>query len=663
MIMRHLFSFLTLTALLPSLLSSCGHQGTGERPSDIDVAELLIQNHKDSFYLYPDETVRHLTAVRKQLSDSSALGRIDLMLGVVSLYRGDRTVLDSQSRWVGAYCAAHPDDHALAGLYWNNIGLAEMMTGGRDSAIKCFTTSWREMELACDTTRACEGSINLAGLLRERGDMAAAVGVLRDAALLGNNCDRVLLTTRFAVRYMQAAIYSDIYSFGLADSCFRAAAKLMDHATPSDKYMFYNARGNRYFFDRRYDKAWADFVESEKLARQLRNKALEAIALSNMGEVLHGQGRNREALPLLLSAERAMKEAGAGSAQPVAYLNDLMASVLTCLGDREGAAQRFRDTDTAAIADNPKYMMTHYERLADYYRLQGDNARAYDCLQRARDYESRFRDKIFTEQLAEAQLRYQRDLKVMVQETELQRQRKHVTNLRVGFVLIVLVAVFVVAFVVWSQRRKRQLLLLRFQKQLTQLSLQNIRNRLSPHFIMNVLGRELSVGNEGIARLIKFIRQNLMLVSKTVIPLEEEIDFVNTYVELERKSLSRDFVYACDVDDAIDVKATLVPAMILQVFVENAVKHGLRGQQGEVFLRVSVTQDSRGIGFCVDNNGSDAQTPEGTHTGLSVVRQTVDLFNKHNQQPILLDYGPRENGLWHVEISIPTGYNFMNLKD
>lgn len=207
------------------------------------------------------------------------------------------------------------------------------------------------------------------------------------------------------------------------------------------------------------------------------------------------------------------------------------------------------------------------------------------------------------------------------------------------------------------------MLLLQYQRQLTQLSLQNIRNRLSPHFVMNVLGRELSMDNEGVARLVKFIRQNLMLVEQTVIPLSEELDFVNTYVELERKSLPTDFAYSCHVDASIDVGQLQVPAMLLQVFVENAVKHGLRGQQGSMFLRVDVLKADGGIMVTIDNNGSDAQSDTGTHTGMSLVRQTVDLFNRYNQEPVRFDSGLRDAGVWHVEIFIPTGYKFRNMKE
>lgn len=660
--MRHL-PLLPALAVSVVFLLSCSRQGAGDPPSDIAVAERVISVHKDSLYTDPQETMRHLSAVRRQLTDSSAVFRLDLIIDITRLLQGDGKAFDDTRRRVGRFCTLHPDDHALTGLYWNACGIADMVAGRRDAAIDGFRASWRELAAAQDTARACDVSINLASLLREKGETADAAGVLQDASILSRKGGRVPATIRFAIRYMLAAVYADMNSFGMADSWFREAARLLPQASVNDQYMFHNARGNRYFFDKQLLKAWADFTESKRLAAQLHSPVLTAIAESNLGEVLHSEGHDRQAMPLLLNAERTLKDGGVSDAQSAAYLNDLIASTTAHAGDRAAAARRFRATDTTAIADNPRYMMTHYERLADYYHLCGDDARAYGSLRQARRCESMFRNKIFTEQMADAQQRYRRDRKVMSQELELEQQRKRVEGLRMGIIFIVVFSLVVVGGVVWSQRRKRQLLLLQYQRQLTQLSLQNIRNRLSPHFVMNVLGRELSMDNEGVARLVKFIRQNLMLVEQTVIPLSEELDFVNTYVELERKSLPTDFAYSCHVDASIDVGQLQVPAMLLQVFVENAVKHGLRGQQGSMFLRVDVLKADGGIMVTIDNNGSDAQSDTGTHTGMSLVRQTVDLFNRYNQEPVRFDSGLRDAGVWHVEIFIPTGYNFRNMKE
>lgn len=265
--------------------------------------------------------------------------------------------------------------------------------------------------------------------------------------------------------------------------------------------------------------------------------------------------------------------------------------------------------------------------------------------------------------MAEAHQRYLRDKKVTEQNIEIERQKEHSENLWRLVGIVIIVAIVFIVVIVLAAKRKRQLMQLRFRGVLTRLSLQNIRNRLSPHFIMNVLGREVSPDNEGVVRLIRFIRQNLSLVDHGVITLKDELDFVNTYIELERKSLTKDFTYTCEISKDIDIETAQIPAMMIQLFVENAVKHGLRGQQGSLFLKVAIAKNDDCINITVDNNGSQAQGSEfGSHTGLKVIRQTLDLYNKNNVKPASLEYGLQEGGVWHVSIRIPNGYEFINSK-
>lgn len=384
--MRYLL--LPIVVVLMLSLASCSRQSTGTKPTDIQIAETLIYNHQDSFYTNPQEAEQHLTRVLKQLSDTSARKRLQLFIGMERMFQGDNQGFQKNIDDVRQYCQSHPDDKSLSGLYWNDCGIANMLSGNRDSAITCFESANHDFVLAKDTARAGDVSINLAGLLRERGDMAWAARVLQQALVLLQGKSKRPATIRFAVLYMLGAVYSDMYSFNIADTYFKQAAQNIGDANLNDQYMFYNARGNRYFFGKKYTQAWNDFSESKKIAQQLNNPAFVAIAESNQGEILHNQGKNSQAMPLLLNAEQTIAKSGGGDPRSAAYLNDLIASVMAHNGDLSGARARFRSTDTSAIAKEPRYMMTHYERLADFHHLTGDNASAYNDLEQARLYES-----------------------------------------------------------------------------------------------------------------------------------------------------------------------------------------------------------------------------------------------------------------------------------
>lgn len=81
-------TFLIL-AIAAILLSSCSRNSTEGKHSDIELAEILIYNHQDSFYTNPKDTENHLTSAMKHLKDGSAKGRLSLFIGMARLFQGD----------------------------------------------------------------------------------------------------------------------------------------------------------------------------------------------------------------------------------------------------------------------------------------------------------------------------------------------------------------------------------------------------------------------------------------------------------------------------------------------------------------------------------------------------------------------------------------------
>ena len=115
--------------------------------------------------------------------------------------------------------------------------------------------------------------------------------------------------------------------------------------------------------------------------------------------------------------------------------------------------------------------------------------------------------------------------------------------------------------------------------------MENIRNRVSPHFIFNVLNREINSHSNGYSenmrQLVKLMRRNLELTEHLCVTLDEELDFVHTYIDLERKSMGDTFALSLHVDKTIDLTREILPSMMIQIPVENAIKHALREKQGK----------------------------------------------------------------------------------
>lgn len=220
-------------------------------------------------------------------------------------------------------------------------------------------------------------------------------------------------------------------------------------------------------------------------------------------------------------------------------------------------------------------------------------------------------------------------------------------------------------------KRRRDREQWRMQTAMTSLRLENIRNRISPHFIFNVLNREVNLHRDesesrNLMGLIKMFRRNLEMTDSLSVSLADELDFVNTYIELEKGSLGALFSYELNIDKTLQLDTVYVPSMLLQIPVENAIKHGLRLKEGKRMLQICITRKSEAVEVIIcDNGGGYHKTSanRGTGTGMKVITQTIQLLNSYNRYPIVMtinnvSVGDGETGC-EVRFVLPLHYSFQ----
>ncbi|MEZ4998680.1 MAG: histidine kinase [Bacteroidales bacterium] len=154
-----------------------------------------------------------------------------------------------------------------------------------------------------------------------------------------------------------------------------------------------------------------------------------------------------------------------------------------------------------------------------------------------------------------------------------------------------------------------------------------IRNQIEPHFTLNVLnaigGLYLTEENRQQAdyifgRYASLIRQTVITSDKVIISLEDELEFVSNYIDIERFRAGNSFEYLVETDPAIDM-AMRIPRMLIYTLAENSVKHGLRRRAEGGVLRISAGLNGGHVSVIVEDNGpglaSDGSSPTGTGKG------------------------------------------------
>lgn len=190
----------------------------------------------------------------------------------------------------------------------------------------------------------------------------------------------------------------------------------------------------------------------------------------------------------------------------------------------------------------------------------------------------------------------------------------------------------------WVAYSRKQML--RNRISVMQLKLTSARNRINPHFVFNVLNNSIAGGRVAhetgeLLELTRLIRTNLDMSCRMTVSLADELEFVRRYIDVERPLLEPGFTFAADVSDAVDPTAVQVPSMFLQILVENAIVHGLKGRDGDKRLHIGVERDGNATAISVEDNGPgfDARAmSQRKGTGLGIITQTVAVINEYGSR-------------------------------
>ena len=182
------------------------------------------------------------------------------------------------------------------------------------------------------------------------------------------------------------------------------------------------------------------------------------------------------------------------------------------------------------------------------------------------------------------------------------------------FWLTVLAGISAITFIVTSLRakavRKKERERAKHEKELLEMEARALRAQMNPHFIFNCMNSikaliqddEKQRSIDYLTTFSKLIRTLFQNSDKRQITLYDEIETCRLYTQLEAMRLNGNLNYIFDIDPNIDLKSVMVPALIIQPFIENAIWHGIVPKNaGEITIRIKASANS--VTCTVDDNG------------------------------------------------------------
>lgn len=199
-------------------------------------------------------------------------------------------------------------------------------------------------------------------------------------------------------------------------------------------------------------------------------------------------------------------------------------------------------------------------------------------------------------------------------------------------VIIIAGVAFATTLYVIKKGNKKRLLEQQQQRNTAKLQLNSIRSQLNPHFLFNALSgiqnlmnkNEIDHANKYLSKFARLTRN--VLNDKELISLSQEKTLLDDYLQMEQ--LRFGFTYEISTSESLDIDNIEIPSMLLQPFVENAVKHGISKKATDGKIGIHFSEKVNDLILSVKDNGNGFNTEKkNTGLGLSLSSSRIELLN------------------------------------
>jgi sensor histidine kinase YesM len=298
-----------------------------------------------------------------------------------------------------------------------------------------------------------------------------------------------------------------------------------------------------------------------------------------------------------------------------------------------------------------------HEALAEVYNALGQYQRAYENHVAYK----KFYDEIFNEKNTkkitrlEYQYKYQKEL-TLASQRELQLSKKVEASNKslaqsqrqtllavIGFLVFLLCAGLVI---VWLILRANKL-----ERKRAQVEQKLLRSQMTPHFIFNslsilqgiILNKEYKKAIHYLSKFSRLLRNVLENSRDKIVSLDNELKVIENYLVVQNLGASQPYDYSINLDQHIDPQSILIPPMMIQPFVENAIEHGFVGKKDNKQIKVNIGFANQALTCAVVDNGVGiskkllTQNEEKKSLATTITSERLKIFSKEFKVKTAID--------------------------
>jgi len=311
-----------------------------------------------------------------------------------------------------------------------------------------------------------------------------------------------------------------------------------------------------------------------------------------------------------------------------------------------------------------EFRMDAFEVLSRLYHKTGNNDSAYHYLEQYTILKDSANNKQYLWKLNKQLYEYKKEAEEQRKNSQinlLKKENQLKNSLIIGVLLLLLLGAFVFRYLLLKRKNEK----LQMRKDLEvhrlesakkqaelhhrtlELEMQALRAQMNPHFIFNCLSsinrfifkNDNKLASDYLTHFSRLIRMVLMNSSKKLITLEDELEMLRLYLDLERLRFKDAFDYSITTTNIVDAGAIFIPPLLLQPFCENAVWHGLMHKETKGHLNVMISEEDKILHCIIEDDGVGREMAAAFRSksaeneksmGLKITTERLALLNQEN---------------------------------
>ena len=383
-----------------------------------------------------------------------------------------------------------------------------------------------------------------------------------------------------------------------------------------------------------FEKMKKSNFEARRLALQLHDTVKYERTIDNEGQIYARMGD----MPKALEKSREFAKLQERRKENLRYCYNNLGKAFLLNKMPDSALFYFKKANEDMYKDPPeKHTNLYWDGIKDSYAMMGDWKNAFVALDSSRHVEHRATQLADAKKIEEIHEKYESEKKdANIQLLQHQNLKKEKTINQQKWILFSLFLAALGAIGILYSRYKNKLLreknaLLKEENQRLDTDRKMLQVQLNPHFVFNAIANlqglissgEKTLAAKYLSGFSKILRDTLEQSRKDFITVEEEINTLRNYLELQQMRFPDLFDYEIAADHNVNTEDTLIPPMIIQPFIENSIEHGFRNINYKGLIKLTFEATDKQLIINIEDNGNGIKEKTGLQSDKKSLSRVI----------------------------------------